>query len=657
MMNESELINEVVALTLACQSGCATLEECARLERLLLDNPEAITWYLRVTDDTLTLSDAAAARHGQSTSAQASLALTLADSDPTRFDQGTVVSHTLGRRRSMWATVTDAGGRRRLLSKSRATLLAFNVCQAAFAFAIRILVAVFRYKSWRKASHDSSAKDAARRWVRPIFAAGAGMLLLAIFYEAWLRPHALKLVGRPEGTGAVIAMESGASNAIAQLTYTNGCSWGGGSPQFTALDSPVRPGDEIALYEGIAEFRLASGVSLSIEGPATLVLTSPTSLMLQHGRMTVFVPHDVTDFRLMAAGCRITGTGSEFGVQVAGGNIDIHAFSGEVKAAPAIADEQVAEPEGAYAIARADDLTPNASFSPVSIAAGKCLKLAINSDDTIESRWQDADETQFATKLSMAGKLPISKSYVSAVKKSQPLGYWRFEKAHDGSIDNEVSGLAELQVQGDVNFVGDRQNHALELGRPGSSGFLTCTNELSLPHGSDYSVEIWMKPSHNHNGGLVAMNVRRESETADPGAFCLLTWTGGRQFLRYLHRDPPGLDPKVGTDCRSDVPYRLRRWQHVVAVKRGPDMEIYLDGKLVGTKRDESSLAQHLCIIVGTSGIPRRGVLRPKQVQFIGQLDELAIYGRPLGNDEIKQHIDAVTWGAGRQREMQVNGI
>ena len=127
--------------------------------------------------------------------------------------------------------------------------------------------------------------------------------------------------------------------------------------------------------------------------------------------------------------------------------------------------------------------------------------------------------------------------------------------------------------------------------------------------------------------------------------------------MRYLHRDPPGLDPKVGTDCCSDVPYRLRRWQHVAAVKRGPDMEIYLDGKLVGAKRDDSSLAQHLCIIVGTSGIPRKGAPLDRQCKFIGQLDELAIYDRALDREEIKQHIDAVKWDAGRRSDVHVKGI
>jgi hypothetical protein len=61
-MDNFELIDELLELTLACQRPDATAEERARLERLLADNPEAIPCYLRIVDDTLTLIDAAPAQ-------------------------------------------------------------------------------------------------------------------------------------------------------------------------------------------------------------------------------------------------------------------------------------------------------------------------------------------------------------------------------------------------------------------------------------------------------------------------------------------------------------------------------------------------------------------------------------------------------------------
>jgi hypothetical protein len=62
MMEDSQLINEVLELSLVCQQGEATPEQHARLERLFVDNPRALYWYVRIVDDTLTLVDTAVAR-------------------------------------------------------------------------------------------------------------------------------------------------------------------------------------------------------------------------------------------------------------------------------------------------------------------------------------------------------------------------------------------------------------------------------------------------------------------------------------------------------------------------------------------------------------------------------------------------------------------
>ena len=104
MMDESELINEVLELTLACQHGTATPEECARLERLLTDNPQAIRVYLRVVDDTLTLRDAATARDGAPASGLECLACTPMPADPSDRGRNSFFKFTKLRPRLMWAT-------------------------------------------------------------------------------------------------------------------------------------------------------------------------------------------------------------------------------------------------------------------------------------------------------------------------------------------------------------------------------------------------------------------------------------------------------------------------------------------------------------------------------------------------------------------------
>jgi hypothetical protein len=430
--------------------------------------------------------------------------------------------------------------------------------------------------------------------------------------------------------------------SIAQLTMASGCSWSGGSPQFTGVDSPVRTGDEIALHEGIAEFRLSSGVSLSIEGPAALVLTSPTSIVLQHGRATVYVPSTVEDFRLVTPICRIAGSETEFGVQVAGGDVDVHAFAGQVLASPAIGDDQFEDQETPFA--REEDVNAGEVFSTATIEAGRGLALVRRSDDTVVSSWHEADKTQFATKLSMAGLLPITEAYVQSVLASKPIGYWRFEGAHDGLIKNEIGDLGPLVVEGQVQFPGDATNRAAELGRSQLAGCFYGKNRLELAN-SDYSVEVWVKPSHIHNGGCVAWLAEVPIvEQERLGFYLQLSGTENywesryRGRFRFLHRNPPIYDHAVGKSCFSTKPYSLRRWQHLAAVKQGARMRLYVDGVLTHEQEDQTSLPSNLAMVVGQLGRPGR------RCSFIGQLDELSIYARALSASEVKKHFYSVEW-------------
>lgn len=64
-MNESELRDEVLQQTLICKSADATVEDRARLEVLLEDEPRAVPWYVRIVADTFTLATIAARESGR----------------------------------------------------------------------------------------------------------------------------------------------------------------------------------------------------------------------------------------------------------------------------------------------------------------------------------------------------------------------------------------------------------------------------------------------------------------------------------------------------------------------------------------------------------------------------------------------------------------
>src|SRR5690606_27442275 len=106
-----------------------------------------------------------------------------------------------------------------------------------------------------------------------------------------------------------------------------------------------------------------------------------------------------------------------------------------------------------------------------------------------------------------------------------------------------------------------------------------------------------------------------------------------------------------GISCFSQDLYQVRRWQHVVTVKRGDQMQLYMDGKLSGVARDATTLASGLKLTVGRAE-PSGSVF-----QFIGQLDELAVYPRALTTHEIKLHYECVDWSTTREPRSLVDDI
>jgi hypothetical protein len=237
--------------------------------------------------------------------------------------------------------------------------------------------------------------------------------------------------------------------------------------------------------------------------------------------------------------------------------------------------------------------------------------------------------------------LVIPQSYVAAIKKAQPLGYWRFERDNWPAVPNTMGPRLACHVEGSLGRSVYQNNQAVEFGVTDQGGEIISSDVIDDSIHDSYSVEFWMKPSHYHVGAVVSL----VGEPATPGAVVphgMLVELGGTGRIptanqhpgcvRFLHRNPPGRNTNLGTSCFSETPYTLRKWQHVVATKDGPKMRLYVNGELVAEGEDPSELPSGLRLLVGKL-YPGSGD-RP----FIGQLDELALYNRALKPDEIGTH-------------------
>jgi hypothetical protein len=229
----------------------------------------------------------------------------------------------------------------------------------------------------------------------------------------------------------------------------------------------------------------------------------------------------------------------------------------------------------------------------------------------------------------------------------RPKGYWRFESEKNGVIRNEVPGGDTLSMVGNVHLAELAGNRVAEL-PPGVDCYLFSRGAMDALANSDYSFEVWVKPSHAHYGTILGL-CPSEPTTALGNAFLLEVQSsrgqphradfGHPNSIRFLHRDPPSRDTRLGTNCFSSDPYTVRRWQHVVAVKRGAQMELYVDGNLEGEAVDKSSLSLGQRLVIG-----RQALSVDNSLQFIGQLDEVAVYARALTPQEIRAHYKTIDW-------------
>jgi hypothetical protein len=451
-----------------------------------------------------------------------------------------------------------------------------------------------------------------------------GGLTVAAFYRATANSNVASLVATAENAQAIDE-----PTYAARLTHSTACLWDGSTTSARQIGSELSTGESVHLLEGLAEFDLNwshnGRATLSLEGPAAMVLTSNGMPTLRFGRLSASILSAEHPLVLETPIGRLTISDvSSVGVSAFGNEGEIHVFNGTAKF------------ETAW---RSPDQT-----QPLNIDAGQSIRIQTGENGEPQVSWHAADPEYFAAQVSMTSdRLAIPTSYVDAVKKSQPLGYWRFERDEWPNVPNAMGPRFSCHVNGSLGRAVYPANQAVEFGVTGEGGEIISNDVLDDSIHDSYSVEFWVKPSHYHVGAVVSL----VGDTPTPSGILphgMLVELGGTGkiptaihhpgCIRFLHRSPAS--NIAGTSCYSDTPYTLRKWQHVVATKEGANMRLYINGELVAEGEDPSPLPSGLRLLVGKL-YPASGD-RP----FIGQLDELALYNRALKPEEIGAHYHLV---------------
>ncbi|WJK42519.1 RHS repeat-associated core domain-containing protein [Solwaraspora sp. WMMA2056] len=240
--------------------------------------------------------------------------------------------------------------------------------------------------------------------------------------------------------------------------------------------------------------------------------------------------------------------------------------------------------------------------------------------------------------------------YHAAVLDARPDSYWRFAESQGTAAGSEIA----------TNLGKDAGTYTgVTLGAAGpiagtadtAASFNGTSARVTLPKGTvkksrDASVELWFRVGLTHTGGpLIGYQDTEFGSTAGTGVPLLYTGTDGRLRGQFAGG---GIAPITSAATVND-----NQWHHVVLTSMGTTQTLYLDGVKVGeaTGRtiDHALLTYNqVGAAVATSPTAWPGWGTTAQRHFAGQIDEVAVYARPLGPGTVAEHFRAAQTGSHR---------
>jgi hypothetical protein len=393
----------------------------------------------------------------------------------------------------------------------------------------------------------------------------------------------------------------------------------------------------LVLRSGQITLGLLSGVTLTLEGPADLELLAIDRVHCRRGNLRTCVPHGAEGFVVTTPGSAVVDLGTEFGLNVADdGKVRVMVFKGEAEAA-------ILNDVGAPV--RSQHVNERRAFA-IDPRSGQIEEDAAHSVDFV------------APPVLAPTPLALDASYRDAVLAAGPWAYWRFEAMVDGVVAEEVAGRRLLRATGPVKLVvAGRRNRCLEFGPDEAEQSVEMAGLWEPPSDTGYAVELWALPARIGHAALVSLIAPGPPAEDYKHLFLVELTASDRESLlspglfRFLHRWPPG--DSGGDNLFSTRHYVPYRWHHIVAQRIGGRLELYVDGVPTQPVTPPSAMATEPCrVLLGRLKPVPRTPGRVHSRPFVGLIDELALYNRPLAAEEVRGHYELGT-ADGRSSEPQ----
>jgi hypothetical protein len=220
-------------------------------------------------------------------------------------------------------------------------------------------------------------------------------------------------------------------------------------------------------------------------------------------------------------------------------------------------------------------------------------------------------------------------AYVRATLAAKPLAYWRMD---------EYSGPTALDCTGHGHH--GQYEDLIAFYLPGPEGDKFSADKINrcalfaggrmraraVPLGDRYTVSLWFWNGFPPDARAVTGYLFSRGPSGERGDYLGIGGTDGAQGKLFFCND----DGEKGIVLTGQTGISMRTWTHVVLVRQGARIRVYLNGKPEIT--GESPLQYRADFDTLYVGGRCDG-----QFCFEGRIDEVAVYDRPLTSDQIDE--------------------
>lgn len=366
------------------------------------------------------------------------------------------------------------------------------------------------------------------------------------------------------------------------------------------------------LTDGYAEVELKNGVTLLVEGPATLNLKSGNNVLLEQGSLVAKIPEKIKHFILNTPSSEISEQNSEFGVMVdALGSSQVHALNGNVKAR----------------------VNNKSAFEYIN--ANQARAFNINQQVNIIKN----NPERFMRAL--PGKSPTTPGYL----------HWSFDEISNNTFPCSGKGINNKCYHANSkSLVPSESGPKITNGQFGDALYF---------NGKSTWLETEFPGIGGNNPRTVAFWVKVPSDFSIKKGYGILSWgLSSTQSAWQISPNPAEKDGplgriRIGTNKAQVIgttDIRDRRWHHVAIVLFGGEQAdlsthilLYLDGKLersstksIAKVFTELSHPKSRPLIIGRNIAFTNNKSKMPYKFFKGWLDEIFIFDAALDQQQIQ---------------------